>query len=38
MLGPNVPLRDVAAAAGTATYEVLTNLSGVARRYVGTAA
>jgi alanine racemase len=38
MLGANVPLRDVAAAAGTATYEVLTNLSGVARRHVGATA
>lgn len=38
MLGPNVPLRDVAAAAGTASYEVLTNLSGVARRHVRGAA
>jgi alanine racemase len=34
MLGPNVPLRDVAAAAQTASYEALTNLAGVARRYV----
>jgi alanine racemase len=38
MLGANVPLRDVAAAAGTATYEVLTNLSSVARRHVRSAA
>ncbi len=37
MLGANVPLRDVAAAARTATYEVLTNLSGVARHHVGAA-
>lgn len=38
MLGPNVPLRDVAGAAGTATYEVLTNLGGVARHYLRGAA
>lgn len=38
MLGPNAPLRDVAAAAGTASYEVLTNLSRVARRHVGAVA
>ena len=38
MLGANVPLRDVAAAAGTATYEVLTNFSGVARRHLRGAA
>lgn len=34
MLGPNVPLRDVAHAAGAATYDVLTSLSGVSRRYL----
>jgi alanine racemase len=34
MLGPNVPLLDVAAAAGTASYEVLTSLSGVSRKHV----
>lgn len=33
MLGRAVPLRDVAAAAGTAPYEVLTALEGVSRRY-----
>lgn len=38
MLGAHVPLRDVAAAAGTATYEILTNLSGVARRHIRGAA
>lgn len=38
MLGPNVPLRDVAIAAGTAPYEVLTNLSGVPRRHIRGAA
>jgi len=38
MLGANVPLRDVAVAAGTATYEVLTNLAGVARRHLRGAA
>ena len=34
MLGRDVPLRDVATAAATAPYEVLTSLEGVARHYV----
>ncbi len=34
MLGANVPVRDVADAAGTAPYEVLTALEGVAHAYV----
>lgn len=38
MLGPNVPLRDLAAASGTASYEVLTNLTRVSRRYGGAVA
>ncbi len=38
MLGANVPVRDVAAAAGTASYEVLTNLARVARRHMRGAA
>jgi alanine racemase len=33
MLGAGVPLKAAAAAAGTAPYEVLTALAGVARRY-----
>jgi alanine racemase len=34
MLGANVPLRDVARAADTAAYEVLTSLAGASRVYV----
>lgn len=34
MLGSEVPLRDVAVAAGTAPYEVLTSLSGATRVHV----
>ena len=37
MLGAHVPLRDVAEAAGTAPYEVLTALAGAARTYVSKA-
>ncbi len=33
MLGPNVPLKQLAAAAGTNSYEVLTSLGRVTRRY-----
>lgn len=34
MLGAHVPLRDVATAAGTAPYEVLTALEGATRAYM----
>jgi alanine racemase len=33
ILGPNVPIKDVAAAFGTSPYEVLTGFAKVARRY-----
>jgi alanine racemase len=39
VLGPNAPVDDVAAAAGTISYEVLVRLSARARRvYAGEAA
>jgi alanine racemase len=39
LLGPNVPVDDVAAAAGTIAYEVLTRIAPrVRRRYLGEAA
>ena len=36
LFGPNIDINDVAAAAGTIAYELLTNLSRrAARRYIG---
>ena len=35
LIGPHVPLEEVAAAAGTINYEILTSLGGrLERRYV----